>query len=215
MTRQIFVAAALLASAASPASAATLFAQNGSTATFAAPAGTVVNFNSTLPSSITLNLTGPNAAIRSGDAAGQYAQPAFSDGSAYLAVGPSSSATLASTIGYQSVSFFIGSIDSFNTVEVLSTTGALIARYTGASFTANPNGDQDLPNTNRRITITRDAVDALIGGVRFLSSGPAIEVDNVVFAVPEPSTWALMFLGFGMVAGASRYRRRSQAVVYG
>ncbi len=28
-------------------------------------------------------------------------------------------------------------------------------------------------------------------------------------AVPEPSTWALMFAGFAMVAGATRYRRRT------
>ncbi|QKS01788.1 PEP-CTERM sorting domain-containing protein [Sphingomonas sp. CL5.1] len=31
-------------------------------------------------------------------------------------------------------------------------------------------------------------------------------------AVPEPATWALMILGFGMVAGAMRYRRRETAV---
>ena len=28
-------------------------------------------------------------------------------------------------------------------------------------------------------------------------------------AVPEPATWAMMMVGFGMVAGAARYRRRS------
>jgi hypothetical protein len=33
--------------------------------------------------------------------------------------------------------------------------------------------------------------------------------------VPEPSTWALMLLGFGMVGTATRYRRRSRQVVYG
>ncbi|MBB4617464.1 hypothetical protein GGQ96_001592 [Sphingomonas abaci] len=33
-----------------------------------------------------------------------------------------------------------------------------------------------------------------------------------ISAVPEPATWALMLLGFGMVAGAARYRRRNTAV---
>ena len=33
-------------------------------------------------------------------------------------------------------------------------------------------------------------------------------------AVPEPATWAMMLLGFGMVAGAARYRRRSTAITY-
>lgn len=33
-------------------------------------------------------------------------------------------------------------------------------------------------------------------------------------AVPEPATWAMMLVGFAMLGAASRYRRRSQAVVY-
>lgn len=28
-------------------------------------------------------------------------------------------------------------------------------------------------------------------------------------AVPEPSTWAMLFVGFGAIGGAARYRRRS------
>ena len=31
-------------------------------------------------------------------------------------------------------------------------------------------------------------------------------------AVPEPGTWAMLILGFGMVGGAIRYRRREMAV---
>lgn len=37
---------------------------------------------------------------------------------------------------------------------------------------------------------------------------------GTVSAVPEPATWAMMLFGFGMVAGAARYRRRSIAVTY-
>ncbi|MFS0773824.1 DUF4394 domain-containing protein [Sphingomonas sp. 1P08PE] len=32
--------------------------------------------------------------------------------------------------------------------------------------------------------------------------------------VPEASTWAMMLVGFGMVAGAARYRRRSMTTTY-
>jgi hypothetical protein len=32
--------------------------------------------------------------------------------------------------------------------------------------------------------------------------------------VPEPTTWAMMLIGFGMVAGATRYRRTSTTVTY-
>jgi hypothetical protein len=37
------------------------------------------------------------------------------------------------------------------------------------------------------------------------------EVAGAAGAVPEPATWAMMLVGFGMVAGASRYRRRHTA----
>ncbi|MDP1027471.1 PEPxxWA-CTERM sorting domain-containing protein [Sphingomonas sp. KR1UV-12] len=33
-------------------------------------------------------------------------------------------------------------------------------------------------------------------------------------AVPEPATWAMMLVGFGMVAGVARYRRRAMQARY-
>ena len=35
---------------------------------------------------------------------------------------------------------------------------------------------------------------------------------NTVTAVPEPATWAMMLVGFGMVGAAARYRRRQTTV---
>ncbi len=35
-----------------------------------------------------------------------------------------------------------------------------------------------------------------------------------VAAVPEPATWAMMLVGFGMVAATSRYRRRGTKIAY-
>lgn len=43
---------------------------------------------------------------------------------------------------------------------------------------------------------------------------PRIRLTTAVAAVPEPATWAMMLLGFGMVAGAARYRRRSASVSF-
>ena len=43
---------------------------------------------------------------------------------------------------------------------------------------------------------------------------PRIRLTTAVAAVPEPATWAMMLLGFGMVAGAARYRRRSANVSF-
>ncbi len=157
--------------------------------------------------------TSGTAGIVVGSSPTFYAQPAFSDGSRYLAVQAGGSATLQGAVGYDSVSFFLGSIDSFNTVTLLDTAGNLIQSFTGSDFIIPANGNQSLPQTNRRVTITRDALQAQIGGIRFGSAQNALEVDNVVFAVPEPTTWAMMLVGFGMMGASMRYRRRSTKFV--
>ncbi|MBB4619916.1 PEPxxWA-CTERM sorting domain-containing protein [Sphingomonas abaci] len=66
------------------------------------------------------------------------------------------------------------------------------------------------------------STDGLIGSITLasvLSNGPIFPTANnlmlgQVAAVPEPATWAMMLLGFGMVAVASRYRRRSSKVSF-
>jgi hypothetical protein len=37
---------------------------------------------------------------------------------------------------------------------------------------------------------------------------------SAIAAVPEPATWALMLLGFGMVAASARYRRKTATVTF-
>ncbi len=215
-SKLLLAAATLVVASAAPASAARIVGNvAGSTASYAAPAGTVLDFEGVFPTTFSFDLAGAGIAV--GDTIGVSAAPAFGpSGTRYLAVQNGGSATIqsANSVAYQTVSFFLGSIDTYNAVQVLSTTGSVLSTFTGADFTANPNGDQDIPNTNRRITIAADVDDVAIGGIRFLSTGNSLEVDNVVFAVPEPSTWAMMFLGFGMIGTAARYRRRSKAVSY-
>jgi hypothetical protein len=62
-----------------------------------------------------------------------------------------------------------------------------------------------------------DSVGETIKSVSF-SNAPAndaFEITNfTVAAVPEPGTWGMMLVGLGMVAGASRYRRRNTKTVY-
>ena len=48
------------------------------------------------------------------------------------------------------------------------------------------------------------------------SNNPGGEIRaQVMAAVPEPATWAMMLIGFGFVGGAVRYRRRSTDIVFG
>ena len=48
-----------------------------------------------------------------------------------------------------------------------------------------------------------------VGFLRFSS----VTVSPLASAVPEPATWATMLLGFGLIGGAMRYRRRPQVSV--
>lgn len=209
---------------AAPASAATFIVTNGGDGTFVASQTTslgdkLLTFDGANPTGVTSTLS--NASVVQGSLSGQYAQPFGSDGSKYLSVfGTDGSATIADTsgAGYNALSLYLGSIDTYNTIELLSNVGAVIASYAGSAFLGGPSGDQGLPTTNRLITFTRNGNDALFAGVRISSTQNSAEVDNVRFSsvsapVPEPATWAMMLVGFGLVGGALRRRTKVQTRV--
>jgi len=111
------------------------------------------------------------------------------------------------------ISFIWGSIDAYNTLDVLDAGGGILASFTGSSVTVPPDGDQSDPATNRLVKLTftgaeRTSVDRL----RFSSTQNAFEFDNVaVGAVPEPGTWMLMLMGMAAV-GFSMRRKEKQTV---
>ena len=172
-----------------------------------------INFNSGLPAGVTL--TG-NYGIVTGSVSGAYAAPA-GDATPYLVVptaGTSGSADLqfgALYSGVKSLSLYLGSIDTYNTISFLSG-GSVIANstFTGSAFPP-ASGDQFAAGSNRRIFFTFAPGDN-VTGIRFASSNIALEVDSIAIdGVPEPRTWAMLILGFGMVGAAMR-RRNPTAV---
>ena len=219
------IAAAITGFAALPAQAVTLVATNGSTTTFAASAtGAQYDFDS----ATTGNVGDPAGFLRIGGqvmagsienvAANPFGAP---DANSYLYVSAGGTSVIrsiaAGITGYRAVSFYVGSIDWGNTVEVLDLGGNLLRSFNGADMAApaSPSGNQDLPANNRLLTFSADAGE-LIGGLRFNSTVDALEADNVRFtaAVPEPATWAMMLVGFGMVGATARYRRRKSNVAF-
>jgi len=222
MKKTLLIGLALAAAAmGSAAQAATVIVTNGGTATFnaskvSAPGSKVVTFNGAAPAGVVVTLSG--ASLVTGSVSGQYAQPFGSDGSRYLSVFGGTSATIRDILvpGYKALSFYLGSIDTYNSFQLLSKTGSVIQTFSGSAFLGGPSGNQVMPNTNRLITITRSNGDPLIGGIRILSSQNSAEVDNVRFisAVPEPSTWLMMILGVGIAGAALRRRRQTIAVSY-
>lgn len=173
----------------------------------------VIDFDAGLPTGVTLTGDG---AIVSGDLAGQYAAPA-GDATPYLTV-PSATSngtatlTFADFLGSQNVtgfSFYWGSIDAYNSLELLDRSGNVLRTIGGADIPP-ANGDQALPVTNRRVTFDLTGADQALGGLRFTSTQYAFESDTFSFstgAVPEPATWAMMILGFGGAGVALRRRR--------
>lgn len=60
-----------------------------------------------------------------------------------------------------------------------------------------------------------DATDCTIApAIGYPGIGESRAVTFTITAVPEPATWAMMLVGFGMVAGTARYRRRSTVTTY-
>jgi PEP-CTERM motif-containing protein len=151
--------------------------------------------------------------IVNGSSEGQYAEPAFGDqGDNYLAVRENDpvGATFDFAGGVQSVSFDYGSADEYNSF-ILCLSGGGCETYSGGDvISASANGDQDSTITNGRVTFTVPE-GTLITSLQLLSTQNAGEFDNFATTpagVPEPGTWGLMLLGFGMIGFAGRRRRR-------
>ena len=163
--------------------------------------------------------TGSNFVIQTGTNA-QGAQPVVGDqGDPYLSVGsnlPSGIATFNFASqpggGIFSLGMDYGSADEYNSF-VLHLSNGTTEIYTGGQvIAAAATGNRTSPVTNGRLTFRPDA-GLYITSIDLRSTGQALEVDNFgvisVAAVPEPATWGMMLLGFGVMGVSLRRRRRS------
>ena len=195
MLRTFILAAALVAAA--PLSAMTIVAStNGPDQ--GAPAGqhVVDNFDTAA------GLSGQYSLV-SGSNGGQYAAP-LDDATQYLTVLGGQTASLAIAPPTKAISFYWGSIDAYNTVSFYSGS-TLVASYTGDQVPAAPaDGNQGNPGNNRRVTF--DFQGQSVDRVQFASSQNSFELDTVTAAVPEPASWALLVVGFGLVGVSARRR---------
>lgn len=98
---------------------------------------------------------------------------------------------------------------------MLGAGGVTLGSFGGSLFPPS-NGDQHAATSNERVSFTAGTGE-VITGLRFTSTGVAFEVDDIAGTpvgdgnangiVPEPATWALMIVGFGMVGVTARRRR--------
>lgn len=148
---------------------------------------------------------------------GVAAAPA-GDATAFGAAEPLANAVFSTKPGFQlsTLSFYLGSLDDYNTLSFLHN-GTLVTSFAGSALTVpNPaNGDQTGSDTNRRYFFSMGAADG-VNQVVFSTTRPAFEFDNIAAAissVPEPQTWAMMILGFGLIGLMLRKGRQQGAVV--
>jgi PEP-CTERM motif len=212
MFAKLATTAALLAFA-SPALAVTVISNTPGSPDPGPPPGltTVVTFDGPSAPGITNTTTG-SVFTGSGSVGGQYAAPAGTGSGVYQAVqgGATSTFTFANPLG--KFSLYWGSIDTYNTLEFLNAANTVVGSFTGGSFPPAA-GNQVLANSNRRITFGFTAAEA-VTKVRFKSGSNAFEYDTLAIAgVPEPATWAMMILGFGLIGGAMRSRKAATTKV--
>jgi hypothetical protein len=137
--------------------------------------------------------------------AGNQGASPFGDTTNFLSVvgGGSTHVTITGAPAGQ-VSFFWGSVDTYNTITFNDGTSFTGSQIIGLS----PTGCQTSALCNAFVTFL--AGPGGITSFDLTSSGNSFEADSFtteVRGVPEPSTWAMMILGF-MGVGFMAYRRK-------
>lgn len=113
----------------------------------------------------------------------------------------------------RSLSFYWGSVDAYNTLEVLDRDGNVLETILGSQVNNPANGDQSSPATNQRLFLRFSSTDNF-GALRLTSTSRAFEIDDVgASVVPEPTTWTMLFSGFGLLGYAMRRRRTTTTVL--
>ncbi len=122
-----------------------------------------------------------------------------------------------------SLSFYWGSIDRYNKLEVLDSDLNTIQFDGGLNFITglnvavpDANGNQFVNGTNRRLYLDLAGVDNF-RALKLTSTSRAFEIDDVAVnsigraTVPEPATASVLALGLALLGAAGARRKRNQA----
>lgn len=148
-------------------------------------------------------------AVFTGDTSGVRLSPQGWTGN-YLAAGPNGGGNvtpveLSFSSPVTALSFLWGSPDAYNDLVITTTTGTYT--YDGSNAIGLATGGDNADTT----LVEFIAPTGYIENVTFSSNTNAFEAaDFAVSGVPEPSTWAMMILGF-LGVGFMAYRRKETA----
>lgn len=108
--------------------------------------------------------------------------------------------------GTTMLSFLVGTLDSYNTVQLITSTGSYVLNGAGIAGGMIALGG----GTGGSVTYTFAPGETLLSAI-FSSDTKSFEIDSIASATPEPATWGMMILGFGLAGGAMRRRTRKLA----
>jgi hypothetical protein len=205
MTVKLALAAAAAIAVSGPAFAATLVATPGSGSYV--PSGSVYDFNT--------GTRHQGGYVSSGSVSNVQAEPLgntgdywvnYPDGHGYTEPG------IFDVTGLKTLSFIWGSVDPSNVLSLFDTSGNFVQSWSGNDLLGDTSGSPTNPNGNPLIKLVFGSANEA-GHLEFSTNQIAFETGTFSLGVPEPGTWALMILGFGLVGGALR-RRQRQSVRY-
>jgi hypothetical protein len=153
------------------------------------------------------SLVSGTASTEQGSLTGQYAQPLGMVGTTYMSVFGGGTEQVVFGTAKTSLSIYWGSIDPGNsfsvTIDGYTLTGADLA----ALYGAHDDGSHTSPLSNQLVTIS--GLGAFTTAT-FSSNQNSFEFSLGASAIPEPSTWAMMGLGFAAL-GYAAFRRNSKS----
>lgn len=208
--RTLLLAAAAAAAFAAPAAAAVSVSVTGYYDPNLLPSGQllVADFNdannpeATLLAGYSLDLNGATVGVNEGGSG--YSGTLPNNNTHYLTIPGGAQATLTSIKGIRAFSLYMGSPDTYNSIQFIGKNG-FNQTLTGGQLSAGDTNQQ----WSWGARVNFDFGDAEVTQVILRSSQNSYESDNfAVAAVPEPATWAMMIMGFGF-AGALLRRRQS------
>ena len=164
----------------------------------AAPGGYTGPFTfSTTSGNVTASIAGSQTNVR-------LAPLTVTEAQNYSVISQGGSATIVFSGGVSSFSFLWGSPDSYNFLDVTSTSGNQTFDGTGV-FGSLANGN----NVNTRLFTLTGTDGTLINSVKFRSNGVAFEVAAATSPVPLPAAAWLLLSGLAGLGLVGRGRRQA------
>lgn len=149
-----------------------------------------------------------------GNTAGVGIGPTASAGN-FLTVAGNSSYTVQAPSAAYLVSFLVGTLDTYNVVTLITNLGTYT--LTGREIfglAPVPGEPANLPAPNSGAVTYTFAAGEVLQSISFSSAQTAFEIDSIAFATPEPGTWAMLILGFGLAGFGIRRRKRRSTLAF-